>query len=229
LEIATAGKTALVFGYTGLIGGHLIKLLLSHSAYEKVILLGRKPLDLNHPKLKQHVINMDDPSSYESLVKGNDCFVCLGTTMAKAGSKEAFYKVDYTYCHEIGLAAAKNSVNQFLIVTAMGSDPNSLIFYNKVKGQLEASLMNLPFWAIHVFQPSLLLGDRSEKRFGESVAAFVGKGFAAITGSLFKKYLPIKGEDVAAAMLLAANQLNPGKFKYTSDQLQDMASRYFKS
>jgi len=115
-----------------------------------------------------------------------------------------------------------------LIVTAIGADPDSFFYYNKVKGQLEKDLRKLNFWGLHICQPSLLLGDRKELRAGESFAAFIGKGVAKVTGGFLKKYLPIKGEEVAAAMVYASNQLNPGAFVYTSDQLKDMAGQYFK-
>lgn len=228
MEINVAKKTALIFGASGLVGGHLLKLLLNCEAYDVVRSMGRRELPIQHPKLKQYVIDMDHPSTFESMVKCNDLFICLGTTMAKAGSKEAFYKVDYTYCYEIAKIAERQKVSQLLIVTAAGSDPDSMFFYSQVKGQLERDLKKLKFWGLHIFQPSLLLGDRDERRLGESVAAVIGKGIKFISGNLLKKYVPIEGNQVAAAMIEAANKLQSGTFVYTSDELQDMSAAYFK-
>lgn len=228
MEINVAKKTVLIFGASGLVGGHLLKLLLNCEAYDVVRSFGRRELPIQHPKLKQYVIDMDNPRSFESMVTGNDLFICLGTTMAKAGSKEAFYKVDYTYCYEIAKIASHQKVNQLLIVTAAGSDPDSMFFYSQVKGELERDLKKLKFWGLHIFQPSLLIGDREERRFGESVAAFIGKGIKFISGDLLKKYTPIEGRQVAAAMIQAANKLRSGTFVYTSDELKDMSSEYHK-
>ena len=225
MEITKDDKTALVFGATGLVGGHLVNFLLLHPAYEKVVVFVRRPMDVEHAKLVQHVIDFDQPESYRALVKGDDLFSCLGTTMAKAGSKAAFFKVDYTYALQAAKMAAKNQVNQLLLVSSVGADAGSLFYYSKVKGQLEDSVQKLPFWSTHIFRPSVLLGERNENRFGEKIAGKIGRVFDRITGGLLTKYRPIEADVVAKAMVSAAQGVEPGVHFYPSHWLQKLAAK----
>jgi uncharacterized protein YbjT (DUF2867 family) len=224
VEIIKGNKTALVFGATGLVGSHLVNFLLLHPAYEKVSVFVRRPMELEHPKLAQHVIDFDQPASFFHLVKGNDLFCCLGTTMARAGSKEAFFKVDFTYAFEAASMGAKNHVNQFLLVSSVGADTESLFFYSKVKGQLEEEVQKLNFWSTHIFRPSVLLGNRNENRWGEEIAGKLGKVIDRFTGGLLTKYRPIEADVVAKAMVNAAQGLQPGVHFYPSHWLQGVAA-----
>lgn len=224
MEITKDDKTALVFGATGLVGGHLVNFLLLHPVYEKVVVFVRRPMDVEHAKLVQHVIDFDRPESYRELVKGDDIFCCLGTTMAKAGSKAAFFKVDYTYAWQAAKMASENQVNQLLVVSSVGANANSLFYYSKVKGQLEDALQRLPFWSTHIFRPSLLLGERNENRWGEQVAGRIGKVLDRFTGGLLTKYRPIEADVVAKAMVSAAQGMKPGIHYYPSHWLQALSS-----
>ncbi len=223
MEIINDHKTALVLGATGLVGGYCLNLLLEHKAYRKVIVFSRRKLTIDHARLEQHVVDFDNPDSFAHLLKGDDLFCCLGTTMAKAGSKAAFYKVDYTYPLEAAQAALKNGVNQLLLVSSVGADANSIFYYSRVKGALEDAVREMPFWAVHIFQPSVLLGERNENRWGEQWAAKIGKRIDALTGGLLSKYRPVEAEVVAAAMLSAAQQLKPGVHIYPSHYLQHLS------
>jgi len=225
LEITKHNKTALVFGATGLVGGHLVNFLLLHPAYGKVVVFVRRPMDVEHAKLVQHVIDFDRPESYRELVKGDDIFCCLGTTMAKAGSKAAFFKVDYTYTWLAAAMAAQNKVNQLLVVSSVGADANSLFYYSKVKGQIEEALQKLPFWSTHIFRPSVLLGERNENRWGEQVAGRIGKVLDHFTGGLLTKYRPIEADVVAKAMVSAAQGMKQGLHVYPSHWLQELAAK----
>lgn len=223
MEITKDNKTALVFGATGLVGSHLIQFLLLHPAYGKVVAFLRKPIDLEHPKLVQQIINFDKPQSFSHLVKGDDLFCCLGTTMAKAGNKEAFFKVDFTYAYQAAEMAASNKVNQFLLVSSVGASADSVFYYSKVKGQLEDAVQKLNFWGIHIFRPSVLLGQRNENRFGEELAGKLGRVIDHYTGGLLTKYRPIEADVVAKAMVSAAQGLKPGVHFYPSHWLQQLA------
>lgn len=223
VEIRKDNKTALVFGATGLIGGFVVELLLLHPAYAKVAVFVRRPLKLDHPKLVQQVVDFDRPERFQHLVKGDDLFCCLGTTMAKAGNKEAFYKVDFTYAFEAAKTGLRNGVGQYLLVSSVGADPNSMFFYSKVKGELEAALQALGYWGLHIFQPSVLLGERNENRFGEQLAGKIGRVFDRLTGGLLTKYRPIEADVVAKAMVSAAQGLKPGIHVYPSHWLQRLA------
>ncbi len=212
-------KTALIVGATGLIGGHLTQKILNHASYTKVKVLVRKPLDFQHPKLEQIIINFDNFD--KSLVIADDVFCCLGTTMKQAGSKEAFYKVDFIYPFEIAKAAFQNGAKQYLIVTAMGADSKSLFYYNRVKGDIEKALTDLHFTTLLIFRPSLLLGERKDSRAGEGFASVIMKTFDFL---IPKKYKAIKGETVANAMLDLAQKEVKRKQIFESGEMRTFAS-----
>jgi len=226
MEIVKDQKTALLLGASGLVGGYCLRLLLEHGAYEKVVVFTRRILALTHPKLEQHVVDFDLPQTFSHLLKGDDLYCCLGTTMAKAGSKEAFFKVDYTYGYEIARTAVENGVNQFLLVSSVGASAKSIFYYSRVKGELEDAVKALPFWAVHIFQPSVLLGERNENRWGEQWAAKIGRRIDALTGGLLSKYRPVEAEVVAAAMVSVAQQFQPGVHVYPSHYLQKLSQDF---
>lgn len=227
MEIIKDQKTALLLGATGLVGSYCLHLLLEHGAYHKVLTFSRRKLPITHARLVQHVVDFDRPDTFAHLLKGDDLFCCLGTTMAKAGSRDAFFKVDYTYTYEAARIAAAQGVNQFLLVSSVGADANSMFYYSRVKGELEDAVKQLPYWAVHIFQPSVLLGERNENRWGEQWAAKIGKGIDAITGGLLSKYRPVEAEVVAAAMVSVAQQFRPGTQVYPSHYLQRLSEEEF--
>ncbi|MBR9922859.1 MAG: NAD(P)H-binding protein [Bacteroidetes bacterium] len=225
MEIQVNQKTALVFGASGLVGSALTRQLLDHPAYSQVYTFGRSPLKMEHPKLHQYQVDLKDEHTFEKQLKGQDLFLCLGTTMAKAGSKEAFYQVDYTYNYSIAKLASENGVNQLILISAVGANPDSLFFYNRVKGELEEALKKLDFWAMHILRPSVLLGDRKETRFGEALGARLLLGAHRLSGGRLGRYEPVEDDTVAAAMIRCAQQLKQGIFIHSSDKLKDLAGR----
>src|SRR6185295_12108841 len=128
-------KTAIVAGSSGLIGSQLTALLLEDDYYEKIIVLSRKPMALTHRKMHHVIVNFDRLVDYGNDLRGDDVYCCLGTTIKVAGSKEAFYKVDHDYPLSLANVSKAGGAKQYLIVTALGADKNSSIFYNKVKGE----------------------------------------------------------------------------------------------
>jgi uncharacterized protein YbjT (DUF2867 family) len=197
-------KTAIVIGATGLVGKELVKLLLADATYQKVIILHRRSTNLTHPKLEEHIINFEDPNSYAHLIKGDVLFSSLGTTIKQAGSQEAQYRIDYTYQYEPAEIAAKNGVANYVLVSSSGANAKSKLFYPRMKGELEEAIKKLPFKKIDIIQPSLLLGDRPEKRFGEQFGAILLKGLQHIPR--LKKYRGIHGYEVAQAMINATGK-----------------------
>ena len=218
MRITKDDKTALLFGATGLVGGHLLEMLLLHPAYARVVAFSRKEIAISHEKLTTHVIDFSKIETFQDLIIGDDLFCALGTTIEKAGSKENFFKVDFVYALSIAKAAAANQVNQFLLVSAVGANPDSIFFYNRVKGQLEAAITKEKFWAFHIFRPSILLGKRNENRWGENLARRLGKGLNTISGGLLDKYAPVEAATVAKVMINAAQQIKKGKHIYSSEQ-----------
>ncbi|MFD2936825.1 Rossmann-fold NAD(P)-binding domain-containing protein [Spirosoma flavum] len=213
-------KTALVLGATGLIGNLLTHRLVDSPVYSNVKVLVRKSLSWQHPRLQEVQFDFDHPNGL--LTQVDDIFCCLGTTMKKARSKEAFQKVDYKYPLDIARLGLANGAQQFAIVTAMGADTESSFFYNRVKGEIERDLTALNYPSLLIFQPSLLLGDRAssgrgESRFGERIAEGAMRLFSSLIPA---KYKGIEAAKVANAMLTTAQQGLTGKHVFKSDALQ---------
>jgi uncharacterized protein YbjT (DUF2867 family) len=216
-------KSALLFGASGLVGGELLNCLLTGLEYEKVLILVRKPLGLKHPKVEEVVIEFEALAKYKDYFKVNDVFCCLGTTIKKAKSQEAFNKVDVQYPLEIARIAMEMEAEKFLVISSMGADPESAVFYSRMKGLLEKRLKEIGIKSLHIFRPSLLLGDRKEFRFGESVTAFITKGIPFIFVGPLKKYKPIKAKMVAKGMYKAAQIKAEGIYTYFSDEIAEMS------
>jgi uncharacterized protein YbjT (DUF2867 family) len=217
------GKTALVAGATGLIGGELLQLALASGRYDQVTALVRKPIDFTHSKLVQEVVDYEQLSEYSSVVHVDDVFCCLGTTIKVAKTKEAFLKVDKGYPLQLAQLAKEQDASQFLIVTAMGASSSSSVFYNRVKGETEEALKSMGLPALHIFRPSLLLGERKEYRLGERMGTVIAKALRfAMVGGL-EKYRPIEAKAVARAMLYVAGTQTGGQHTYASDEIAKLA------
>jgi uncharacterized protein YbjT (DUF2867 family) len=218
-------KTALLAGATGLIGSQLLPLLLASERYSKVIVVGRKGLSMLHPKLTQVVTDFDKLEDVRLQLIADDVFCCLGTTMKQAGSKEAFYKVDYLYVVKLAALTAGNFASQFMVVSSLGADADAAVYYSKVKGDMEAAVRQIPFRAIHIFRPSLLLGEREQPRLGERVGAVVLGLLKPLMHGPLQKYRPVTGATVAVAMLRAAEEDGGGVRVHLSDEIADVESR----
>ncbi|MFV8366177.1 NAD(P)H-binding protein [Flavobacterium sp. XS1P27] len=217
-------KTAVIIGSTGLIGSELLNLLLESSHYAKVITFVKRDTGIKHPKLTQHIIDFDKPETYKELVIGDDFFCTIGTTINKAGSKKAFRKVDFEYPRQFAAFALQNRVKQFLIISSLGADANSGNFYLKTKGEIQDFLKDCNFESVAVLQPSLLLGNRTEFRFGEKVGTFFMKTLSFLFLGNLKKYKPIEGKTVAKALLKIAQINNTGFKIYESDVIQEIGN-----
>ncbi len=216
-------RKALLLGSSGLTGGHLLRLLLESGMYEEVRIFVRRDPGLIHPGLKITEGSFDRMEMYENFFTVDDIFCCLGTTIKQAGTKKAFRTVDHDYVLRAAYLGRDMGACRFFVITAMGADPKSLIFYNRIKGQVEEDLRLVPFRAIHVFRPSLLLGKRSEKRAGEKLAAALFGVFGfAFTGPL-RRYRAIPANTVAAAMVRSASVDSKGFHVYESHMIHEMA------
>ena len=215
-------KTALVIGSTGLIGSQLVDILLESEHYQKVVIFVKRESGKSHPKLEQHIINFDAPETYQHLVKGDDLFCTIGTTIKKAGGQSAFRKVDYEYPIAFSKIAKTNKIKQFLIVSSLGANKGSNNFYLKTKGEIQDFLKDCDFKSVAVLQPSLLLGNRTEFRLGEKVGAFFMKMLPFLFIGSLKKYKPIEGKTVAKALLKIAQKNNKGFKIYESNVIQEI-------
>lgn len=213
-------KTALMIGSTGLVGSHLLNLLLENKNYNKVVTFVKRDIGIRHPKLTQHIIDFDQPETYKELVYGDDFFCTIGTTIQKAGSQEAFRKVDFLYPSQFATFAQHHKVSQFLMISSLGAKASSGNFYLETKGELESFLQNCPFEHVAILRPSLLLGNRKEFRLGEKAGAVFMKLFSFLLVGNLKKYKPIESKTVAKALLAIAQLNNRGFQIYESDAIE---------
>lgn len=226
MEIQQHTKVAVLFGATGLIGNCCLRRLLTHQAYEKVISIGRSPIKASHPKLIHYEVDMTQTENYRHLMRGDDLFICLGTTIRKAGTKEAFYAVDHDLIFNIAKTGSLQGMNQLIFVSSIGADARSLVFYLKVKGELEDDVRRLPYWGTHIMRPSVLLGQREEQRLGEKLAGRLSKGLQFFSGSIIGDLAPIDGDDVAKSMVQAAQSLKQGTHIHYGSEMIKLAKAY---
>lgn len=210
-------KVALLAGGTGLIGSQLLQLLVEDDAYSTIKCLTRNTLPISHHKIEVIQTNGDNLHEFASSLVADDVFCCLGTTIKKAKTKEAFRKIDFDYPLNLAKVAKANGAKQFLLISALGADPTSSVFYNKVKGEAEEAIAEIGFEVYHVFRPSLLLGSRTEERSGEDAAKIFFKLFGFLVPL---KYKAIDSSKVARAMLAMANRNEKGTSVYESKLLQ---------
>jgi len=215
-------RNALIAGASGLVGNSLLKQLLTDDMYGNIIIIVRKPLDLKHPKLTQLLVDFYLLDNFEAGMPVDDVFCTLGTTIKTAGTQDAFYKVDFTYVVNLGKWCQAYEVKRLLIVSAMGASTRSGIFYNRVKGEMEVAVSQLHIPQIQVFRPSLLMGNRNEKRGGEKMAQVVMGALGFLFVGPLLKYKAIHADVVAGAMINAAKSGANGFTVYDSGQMQLM-------
>ncbi|MBE0487322.1 MAG: NAD(P)H-binding protein, partial [Marinobacter sp.] len=188
-------------GATGLTGRMVVEKLLKHTGVSSVVVPVRRSLGLKSPKLAEHLVDFDALESHSEIFKVDALVCCLGTTIKKAGSQEAFRKVDYEYAHRAAKLARAAGVNRLILMSAIGASAQSTVFYSRVKGELEDAVRGLGFDYLSIYHPSLLLGDRKEHRTGEAIGmAVMPLANRALIGPL-QKYRAIEAEVVAAAMV----------------------------
>ncbi|MGM9927241.1 MAG: oxidoreductase [Bacillus sp. (in: firmicutes)] len=215
-------KTALVAGGSGLIGDELLQILLESPEYEQVIAIVRKALPIKHKKLKEIIVDFDRLQDFSDEFMADDVFCCLGTTIKKAKTKKEMFKVDVEYPIAVAELAKEQGAKGFYIVSAIGADKDSSVFYLKMKGQLETHIQKISYEQVGIFRPSLLLGEREEFRLGEKMGGMIATLFSPLmTGSL-KKYRAIKGETVAKAMYMLAQKDKKGIHIISSEEIETM-------
>lgn len=204
MGVVMAGRTAILIGATGLVGGHCLKLLLQSPRYDRVIAVSRRPVPLKHKKLVRVETPLEQLGQALGKVKADDAFCCLGTTIRQAGTKAEFHKVDYGYALEFAHHVLRSGAKHFLLVSALGAHARSPVFYNRVKGLLEQDVAALGFDRVSIFRPSLLVGERVEERPGEAVGLRLSGLIAPFLRGPLSAMHPVRGADVAAAMVACA-------------------------
>jgi uncharacterized protein YbjT (DUF2867 family) len=211
----TEKLTALVFGATGLVGGYLVEELLKHPGYGKIKVFGRGEYNVTDPRIEYHKIDFETLDNSGSLIMGDDLFICLGTTIRKAGSVAAVERIDRDYPAMISRIAAANGVKRMAVVSSLGSNAGSRNFYVRIKGQMEEAVLKAGIPKTVIARPSMLLGNRKEFRFGE----LVGKGVMWLINPITPgKYKGIHGRTVARAMINLLEQAGSQQV-FDSDKL----------
>jgi uncharacterized protein YbjT (DUF2867 family) len=215
-------RTALVLGASGLVGKELVQQLVDSPHYASITILVRREMDWESEKLQQKIVDFNILEQYASLFSVDDIYSCLGTTIKKAKTKENFIKVDYEYTMKAAKLAERQGVRNFLVISSIGAKPNSIFFYSQVKGKMEEELKKLSIQGIHIFRPSLLLGDRDEFRFGEKMVEKVSGIFPFLYSGPLEKYKPIAAEQVAKGMYKTALLDKTGIHIYESYAIANM-------
>lgn len=215
-----AGARVLVTGATGLVGSECVRRLASHPAFGAVIAIVRRELPpaLRLPGVEQRIADFEALGALDDIGPATHALCALGTTIRQAGSRERFRRVDHDYVVATAELGLRCGARHFLLVSALGADPNSRVFYNRVKGETEMAVRTLGYRALTIVRPSLLLGERGERRFGEELA----KRFAFLMPGRMR---PVQAGDVAAALVACAAEDRPGPRVIESDEIRRMASR----
>ena len=216
-------KTALVFGSTGLIGGHLISQLIKNDYYNKIKLFVRSEIFINEPKIEIIKTDFNDLENHIEDVKGDDCFFCIGTTKKKSPDKNDYQKIELEIPKKIAEIAKINSVNSFIFISSIYANPKSSGDYVKFKGLVEEELKKLNFYNLGILRPSFLMGDRKENRVGEKIGILIFRLLSPLLLGSLKKMKPINSEKVAKAMIKIANE-NLRKTTFESDELLEISS-----
>lgn len=203
--MAEPGKTALLCGATGLVGGECLKVLVEDDYYRQIVVLTRRDLGEigRQGKVRQHILDFEELERYKELVAADHVFCALGTTMRKAGSRQRFRRVDFEYPLQIARMALANGARHFSLVSSLGANPKSRTFYLRVKGEVEEAICGLGFPSVAILRPSLLVGERAEVRLGERI----GRLLLPLAPA---KYRPTPAVAVARAMVALAKEEAPG-------------------
>lgn len=220
-----SNKTALLFGATGLVGKKLIELLLEDDRYVKLRVANRKSKNYSNTKIEEVIVDFSDLEKYSTSFNVDHVFICLGTTIKKAGSQSSFEKVDLEYPHKIARIAKRENVNQLVHISVLGATANSSNFYTKTKGRAEDAIWEDGPENSYAVRPSMLFGDREEFRLGEKAGIFLMKAFQFLMVGGAKKYRGIYDEEVAQAMIFIANSC-PKQKAFDSDELKAIATSF---
>ena len=215
-------KNAIILGATGLTGAHLLDLLLKDSDYDRVKVFTRKKLTNSHPKIEEHLVDLLKLSDHAIEFTADVVFCCIGTTKAKTPDKALYRAIDYGIPVEAAKLCKQNSINQFIAISALGANSKSKVFYSQLKGEMERDVLAQHIKNTHLLQPSLIVGDRKEKRMGEDFSKYFMKIFGFLIPARYKM---IQAKTIAQAMVQLAR--NPRKeHVISSEKIKEIAKVY---
>ena len=215
-------KTALLFGSSGLIGGHLLNVLIQNNDYNKIKIFVRSELKIKESKIEIIKADFNDLKKHIEDIKGDDCFFCIGTTKKNSPDKNEYKRIERDMPVEIAEIAKANSVNSFIYVSSGFADPKNSGAYLRYKGEVEEELKKLNFSKLGIMRPSFLMGNRKEKRYGEKIGIFLFKLLSPLFLGPLKKMKPIKAEEVAQAMINVA-QKDYEKIIFESNEIVEVS------
>jgi len=214
-------RTALLFGSSGLVGGHLLNQLIKDTNYSKIKLFVRSVPEISDPKVVIIKTDFNDLENHKEDIRGDDCFFCIGTTKKNSPDKDEYRRVELDIPREVAKIAKSNLVNSFIFVSALYANPKSSGEYIRFKGQVEEELKELNFSKLAIMRPSFLVGNRKEKRASETIGIFVFKLLSPLLLGPLRKMKPIHSETVAKSMIRAANE-NLEKNIFESNEIDEL-------
>jgi len=215
-------KTAIIIGTTGLTGSLLLQRLLNDKRYKSIKLLSRNSCNIKHLKVEEHLIDLFELEKHEDLFIADEVFCCVGTTKAKTPDQETYLKIDYGIPVTLAKICIKKGIETFLVISAMGANKSSKLFYNRTKGRMEEDVLREKIKNTYILQPSLITGNRTEKRIGEIIAKILMALLNPFLIGKFKKYKSIKAETIANTMIWLANN-NYKSGRISSDEIQKIS------
>lgn len=213
--------SANVIGATGLVGKKLVELLLENENFGKVRIFVRRETGLKHPKLEQQIVDFSQTESWEKQLTGDVLFSALGTTLKQAGSKEKQYEIDFTFNLNFAQKAKENGIENYVLVSSVGANSKSSVFYTRIKGELDEAVSKIGFQNLSILRPASLTGDRENRRLVEDISVPV---LNFLSRFVLKNYRPISDETVAKAMIKGALNKNQNKSIWEGAEVVNLAA-----
>lgn len=222
--MAKKKKTAIVLGATGLTGNILLSKLLADDRYNKIKAFTRNPIGINNSKIDEVVCDLLELNSVKDKFYGDEVFCCIGTTTKKTPNKELYRRIDFGIPVSSASLCKENKISTFLIMSSLGANAKSSIFYNKTKGEMEKAVLEHNIDNTFILRPSIINGNRKEHRAGEKVGIIFMKLIQPLLIGIIRKYRTIDAEDIATTMIELAN-IKCDKQIILSDEIQRISDR----
>ena len=215
-------KTAIIIGATGLTGSLLLQRLLDDDRYQSIKLFSRNSCNMTHSKIEEHIVDLFELEKHQDLFNADEVFCCIGTTKAKTPDESMYLKIDYEIPVKLAHICVNKGINTFVVISALGANKKSKLFYNRTKGRMEEDVLRKKIKNTYILQPSLISGNRSEKRFGEKIAKIFMAGLNPFLIGSFKKYRSIHQKTIVNTMVWLANN-NYKSGRIPSNEIQNIS------
>lgn len=204
-------KTAIILGATGLTGGHVLEQLLANNEYETIKLFSRSSSEVKHVKIEEHLVDLLDLTSAKEVFTADEVYCCIGTTKKKTPDNEMYKAIDFGIPSTAAKLCKENGIPVIAVVSAIGANPKSSIFYNRTKGEMEQAVLNAEIDRTYILRPSFIGGNREEKRMGERIGLAVFRFLKPLFIGPLKKYAVVEASAIAARMIQLAGSKEPSR------------------